>query len=341
MRLRHALACALLGMAVPPAHAQSALSRGHALSAADCASPADMVVETDPAPLDRTYMRVQHMGDPGTVELQGQVANAVTWDVGRATGLEVPAAAQRGFRDAPPPAAANAFQLWCDGAGFLIDTASFPHHAPLVGEGPSVSIARDFSTPLPAFRNGASLAIEATVRLPTLRNQRLPVISEGTAQLGFFYYVQDSTSGVAIAQLVALFDNRPAGVDGSGVESILSDGHVAFMTSPLATADATGRPVRYVTYAGVGPATQLEQPWTDARTFVARITPANFRAALETLRAGPLPQISPDPADYRVLSFGVLGEVFPGTGDADNVAFGASVTGLALREVPLLGLRRH
>ena len=341
MRPRHALAGVLLAIAPPLAHAQSALARGHALSAADCASPADMVVESDPAPLDRTYLRVQHMGDPGTAELQGEVANAVTWDVGRATGLEVPMAAQRGFRDTPPPAATNAFQLSCDGAGFLIDTASFPHHAPLVGEGPSVSIARDFGTPLPAFQDGASLVIEATVRLPTLRNQRLPVVVDGTAQLSFFYYVQDSTSGVAIAQLVALFDNRPAGVDGSGVESILSDGHVAFMTSPLASTDATGAAVRFVTYAGVGPATQLERPWTDARTFVARVTPANFRAALATLRAGPLPRISADPADYRVLSFGVLGEVFPGTGDADNVALGASVTGLALREVPLVGLRRR
>jgi hypothetical protein len=341
MRPARTLACAVLSLAIPHAMAQSALSRGHALSPADCASPADMVAEAAAAPVDRTYLRVQHMGDPGTPELEQQVAHAITWDAGLETGLEAPPAAQRGFRDAPPPAAANAFQLWCDGAGFVIDTRSFPHHAPLVGEGPSVSVARDFSVPLPAFRNGASLTLEATVRLPTLRNQRLPVITEGTAQLSFFYYVQDSTSGVAIAQLVALFDNRPAGVNGSGVESILSDGHVAFMTSPLAATDATGRPVRYVTYAGVGPGTRFEQPWSEARTFVARITPANFRAALETLRAGPLPQISADPADYRVLSFGVLGEVFPGTGDADNVALGASVTGLALREVPLLGLRRH
>jgi hypothetical protein len=38
------------------------------------------------------------------------------------------------------------------------------------------------------------------------------------------------------------------------------------------------------------------------------------------------------PEDYRVTSFGLLGEVFPGTGDAHEVALGASVTDLTLSE---------
>ena len=338
MKARAWLAGALLALAATPAAAQSAIARGRALSPPDCASPADMVAESDPAPLERTYLRVQHIGDPGTVELAQQVANAVTWDVGAVSGLEVPAAGQRGFRDARPPGGASAFQLWCDGAGFFIDTATFAHRAPLVGEGPSVSVARDFATPRPAFRDGASLVIEGTVRVPWVRNQRTPVVTEGTAQVSFFCYLQDATTGIVIAQLVALFENRAPGVNGSGVESILSDGHVDFMTSPLASADASGKAVRFVTYAGTGPAMQFATPWNDARTFVARITPAGFRAALEVLRAGPLSQVSPDPRDYRILSFGLLGEVFPGTGDEDNVSLGASVTGLALREVPLAGV---
>jgi hypothetical protein len=45
-----------------------------------------------------------------------------------------------------------------------------------------------------------------------------------------------------------------------------------------------------------------------------------------------LPNISPRPEDYRISLFGVLGEIFPGTATAHEVALGASVTNLKLAE---------
>jgi hypothetical protein len=338
-RLKHAIAALAACLAIAGADAQNPLARGSAVSPADCAATNDMVGEFAPAPTDRTYMRVQHMGDPGTEELERQVANIVTWDVGAVTGFDVPAQAQRGYGNEPPPAGTSAFQLLCNGAGFFINTFRFSHRSPLVGEGPNVSVARDFTHAFPAFRDGASLVIEATVRVPWLRNQRTPVVTAGTAQVGFFYYAQDSRTGTVIAHLLAAFDNRPPGVNGSGVESWGSDGVVAFVSSPIAPVDAFGNPVRFLSYTAASATMQFERPWPEARRFTVRITPRNFGAALELLRAGPLPGISGDPADYRILSFGLLAEVFPGTGDEDNVSLGGSVTDLVLREVPLARAR--
>lgn len=322
------------------AYAANPLARGTAVSPADCPDTRDMVVEYDAAPTDRTYLRVQHIGDPGTEELAAEAGNVVTWDVGVVTGFETGSGAQRGYRDEPPPVATSAFQLACGGAGFFINTLQFSHRSPLVGEGPNVSVARDFGRPFPAFHDGASIVIEGTIRVPWVSNQRTPVVSEGTAQVGFFYYAQDSRSGMVIAHLLAVFDNRAPGTNGSGVESWGSDGHVAFISSPIAAVDGLGDPVRFLSYSPASATMQYQRGWQEPRRFVARISPDNFRSALELLRAGSLPQISGDPQDYRILSFGVLGEVFPGTGDEDNVALGASVTDLALREIPLAGVRR-
>jgi hypothetical protein len=318
------------------AHSQNPLARGDAPSPPDCARPADMVTEYDPAPFDRTYMRVQHIGDPGTAELAGQVANDVTWAVQGMTGIAVPAGAQRGYRDEAQ--AASAFQLWCNAAGAFIDTWSFSHRAPLVGEGPSASVARDFTQALPVFRDGGSMVIEGTIRIPWIRNQRPPV-DAGTAQVSFFYYAQDTRSGKVIAHLLAIFENRAPGVNGAGVENWGDDGNVAFVSSPIASEDANGNAVRFLSYSPANPAMQFREPFAEPRTYRARISAENFRAALDVLRAGPAPEISGDPADYRVISFGLLAEVFPGTGDEDNVSLGVSVVDLVLRRVP--GHARH
>jgi hypothetical protein len=163
--------------------------------------------------------------------------------------------------------------------------------------------------------------------------QQLPVTSWGTAQVGFFQYVRDRTSGVYIAQLVQLFDNRVPGTHGAATEYLGSDGVVAFVSSPLLARDAaSGREVRFITPAGGE--RMSSQPWAEARDFRVRVTRANFQAAIDELRAGPLPQISPDVEDYGLTLFGILGEVFPGPGDANNVALGASVERLRLSRIP-------
>jgi hypothetical protein len=329
-------------LALPGALASAAdnpLTRFRAISAPDCAGPANFVAEEQGAPLDQTYMRVQHIGAPYSEALDFEVANPVTWNVGELTGFDARgyAGAQRGFRDAGPPVAASAFQLHCARAGFLINTWQFDHSSPLFGEGPSVSIARDFAPFRPAFANHASIAMEADVKVPWIANERVPVAA-GTAQVSFFYYAWDSRSGKYIAQLAQLFENRAPGVGGSGVENIDNDGIVNFAVSPLARLDALGHPVRYVTVASDGPQMQYQHPWSEPRHFRAVVTWANFAAVLADLRVRQ-PELSPDPADYRLVMFGILGEVFPGTGDEDNVALAGSVDNLSLSEVPFSAVR--
>ena len=314
---------------------QAAPPRALFHSPPDCVTPANMIAEAAVEPKNQTHMRVQHMGDPGTAELAGEIANPITWNVGELTGFDARgiAGAQRGYRDAGPPDAASAFQLNCDHAGFFINTWQFSHAAPLFGEGPSVSIGRSFAPFVPAFRDGAALVIEADIKVPWIRNARTPV-ADGTAQVSFFYYLRDSVSGKEIAHVVQLFENRAPAAGGAGVENLNSDGVVNFASSPLSPLDSLGRPVRYATVAAGSAQMQYQQPWSESRHFRAIITRANIAAVLADLRAGRQPELSPEPSDYSVIFFGVLGEVFPGTGNADNVALAASVSGLSLGELP-------
>jgi hypothetical protein len=324
------LAAVLLAAGLSATATDNPLARFRTLSDADCVTAANMVAESDAAPVNATYMRVQSMGDPGTAELAGEITNVVTWNVGAFTGLDAPAAMQRGFRDQGPPAPESAFQLSCDSAGFFIDTSRFSHTVALVGQGPNVSIARTLSPPIPAFSGGASLLVEADIRVPWMQSQAAPVF-EGTAQLGFFVYLQDRRSGTVVAQLASVYDNRPPGVDGSGVEGLGSDGFTAFISSPLAPFDGLGRSVRFVTSL---PQMQYVDTWVDSRHFSVVVTPANFAAALAQLRQT-LPALSADPSDYSVTLVGVGGEVIAGTGNEHNVSLGASASGLVLRELPV------
>ena len=304
------------------------------VSEPDCVTPANLIAEAADAPKNATFMRVQHMGDLATAELAGQISNVVTWSVGDLTGFYPPDAvatgAQRGYRDAPPPAAASVFQLSCGGAGFLINTFQFRHTLPLVGEGPSISIARE---PLPEAnvfpRTSTTMTIEANVNLKHVLYQA-PHTADGTAQLSFFYYARDTTTNTSIAHVIGLFDSRADGVNGVGSETVASDGHVSFVGSPLRATDTAGAPIRYVV---VGPGSDTMHnvdAWSRPIFFRAQVPYENFRQMLLRLRGGPLPNISPRPEDYRITLFGVLGEVFPGTGSDHNVTLGASTTDLRL-----------
>ena len=286
------------------------------------------------APSNATHLRVQHMGDPGTAELAGEIANRVTWKVGDLTGFYPPDSdlnfSQRGYRDLGPPVAASAFQLWCNGAGFLINTSQFSHAVAIVGAGPSASVARTFSSPPVLYRGpGSVLTIDAAINLKSV-NYQASNAAEGVAQLSFFYYVKDSTSGTLFAHVVQVFDSRPLGIGGTGFESVGSDGQVAFVSSPLLDVDAAGSPPKYASAGPLSDRMHTVQPWGNANFFQAQVSYSKFKAMLDLLRGGPLPLISSRPEDYRLYSFGVLGEVFAGTSSDHNVTLGASVFDLRL-----------
>lgn len=303
------------------------------VSAPDCVGAANFVSQSAAAPANATFMRVQHIGDAGTAEQAGQVANPVTWAVGDVTGLYPPepaSAAQRGFRNDPPPVASSAFQLSCAAAGFWIDTARFSHAKPLTGEGPSITVARELQPFARIYRSPAdTMTMEAQVQVKTLLT-RQPHVAEGTAQVSFAYYARDLTTTTEFIQVIGLFDSRPLGVGGSGAEGLSSDGNNAFISSPLRAADAGGVPVRYVTVGGDTETLRTVTAWDRPLLFRARVTYANFQAMLLRLKAGPLPAISTRPEDYRITLFGVLAEVFPGTGTDYEVAIGGQVKDLRL-----------
>ena len=67
-------------------------ARYRVVSAPDCVDAANVIAEFATAPTNATYMRVQHIGDPGSAELAGEIAGVVTWNVGALSGFGVPAA---------------------------------------------------------------------------------------------------------------------------------------------------------------------------------------------------------------------------------------------------------
>ena len=306
------------------------------VSPPDCVDATGIIPELTAAPLNTTYMRVQHIGDPGSPELEHEVANVVTWSVGDATGFFPPDSSyphsQRGFRDLGPPNPASAFQLWCNSAGFLINSRRFSHTQPLTLEGPSASVARDLVPAADVFRNWTSaLTIDAQISVPYVDNESSPVI-DGTAQVSFFYYARDMTTGIVFAHVIALFDNRAPGVNGTAGESISADAYTAFVVSPLRPTLFDGSAAQFVTVGPGSDQMRFRFQWPEKSYFQARIPYANFRAMLVRLQQDSLPAISTRPEDYRITSFGVLGEIFPGTGTDHEVALGASVTDLRLSE---------
>jgi hypothetical protein len=325
--IRALLAAAVACAAPARATVDNPAARFVTLSAPDCAGPENIIAEAAGAPANATYLRVQHIGDLGTEELEREVANVVTWDVGALTGFHAPASAQRGYRDVGLPEGASAFQLMCGTSGFLINTWQFSHTVPLFGEGPSASIARDLVPPPAAFRDaGSTLLIEARVSVPWIGTTSPSARAVG--QVSLFYYARDVTSGTLIAHVIELFDSRAAG-EGTGYEGLGNDGVVAFASSPLATLDASGAPVQFVRVSPGSASMRFVQPWSESTLFRAELPYANFRAMLTRMKNEGSPALSVDPADYRIVLFGVLGEVSVGTGP-DNVSMGASASDLKL-----------
>jgi len=150
--------------------------------------------------------------------------------------------------------------------------------------------------------------------------------------VSFMYYAEDTTTGAFFGHTIQLYDNRAAGVNGAGTEAVSADAYNAFVISPLAAQTADGMATEFVAVAPGSSSLQFAAPWSEPRLFRVHITYARFEAMLARLIRDALPSISRHPEDYRINLFGVLGEVFPGTGTDHEVALGASVTNLTLAE---------
>jgi hypothetical protein len=325
-RWKRAASAALFLFALPAAAANPA-ARFETLSDVDCPGPGQIIAETAPAPVALTHLRVQYMGDPGSDQLAREIASTITWDVGNYTGLHVPASAQRGYEDGPPRHG-NAFQLDCNGAGFFIDTSSFPHSVPIFGAGPSVGIARLFEPAIRAFGDTSStLIFEARIAVPWVSTPTAPV--EGAAQVSLLYYARDLTGSAVFAHVIGLFDNRAPELAAS-VETVQWDGEVFFVGSLLRD-EASGFPApRYVRVPPFSQQMRFHAPFTQPLLFRAELPYAVFRDLLVRFKADAGIAMSTDPRDYGITVVGVLGEVFPGTGTAHEVSIGASVTELRL-----------
>ena len=103
------------------------------------ASTAAILPEFQQGEMDKFVMNVRHMGDPGTPQLLGEVANSVTWDVSRYSGFSPPTPIsnfQKGYENIGGDVGDNAFQSYGDTVGGIINTWSFPHNTPVVGPRP-------------------------------------------------------------------------------------------------------------------------------------------------------------------------------------------------------------
>jgi hypothetical protein len=134
------------------------------------------------------------------------------------------------------------------------------------------------------------------------------------------------------AHVIALFDNRASGVNGSGSEAVSADAYTAFVVSPLRAQTSEGVPTRFVTASPLSAVEQVGAGWPDRRYFRAHVSYVQFRGMLARLRQDSLPTISPRPEDYRITLFGLLGEIFPGTTRDHEVGLAASVVGMQLSE---------
>jgi hypothetical protein len=257
---------------------------------------------------DQTWrMNVRHMGNPGTAELDQQVANPVTWDVGFYTGLHVDDPRvqwQRGFLDLGPPDGTNAFQVQCTAAGSMINTYSFDRSEPVVGGGPNVTYGYDLATIdiRPWGEQRQQLVLRLDAEIPWLS-----VVADAVGQFSMYGYFVDVSTGIVVAQLYGIFDSRADGV-GSGFEFVGNDTFVNFASGPIDTG---------LRYSQPGPGSDVMHHvngFAGLRTFEAVVTTAQWQNVIADInvrrqQAGQM-LMSTLVSDYRVTGVGWLQEVF-------------------------------
>lgn len=226
----------------------------------------------------------------------------------------------------------SGFQMKCDGVGSFIDTGTFLPQA-LLGTGPHSSYFFDFRddadplslSKLPAVYDSnpdSDFLLEAMVEVPWLQRSG-PADDPATgalavAQVSLAAYVRDSHSGKMFAYAVMLYQNRAR-----EAALVAQDEEVAYVSTPFETNEFVTLPPQS---AGFTSAT-----WTGLKLFRIHVPQAKFRLALAKVnafcaaaenraRSFCSATFSSDPADYQLVAFGTLHEVF--TGPANRVSTG-------------------
>ncbi|HEY3178409.1 MAG TPA: hypothetical protein VGL25_05965 [Casimicrobiaceae bacterium] len=314
---------------------------------------ADDVLPTEApqaVPNGRYYLVVRYLG-------KDAVASPADYDFGHfsvsyparelrgfpVTGLTVPAPASTWQRARLADATvddSSAFQIYCDHAGSFINSWTFPNR-PVTGGGPHAIYAYNFdSRSWPSIfddKPATDFALQANIEIPWFRTwidpQSRPTLPP-IGQVSLFAYFHDRLTDKPFAFLLAVFDNRFGEV--LRYQTYVShDGELPFVSLPLN---------RHAPYATPYPksAQFTGTTWSGLRLFGARITQAQFRAALKDLNAYcaarvDLPNCASAPGigaayntnitDYALTSFGVLHEIF-GTDAHNHLSMGVHVSGL-------------
>ncbi len=286
------------------------------------ADPDPAFVLDQPAPEDRYILVVRHMDSDA-------LSTKPSYDYGALgeqplTGFH-PDVPRDFWQRAKADVDANyssAFQLQCADAGMFINTWRFEPQT-LIDEGPHAAYTYAFSDWPPIYDGNpdTDFVLQASLEVPWLYRPAGEAIAQIYFQARFF----DASSGKPLQMTLLVFANEGIAyspyVDYARNDSL-------FVSAPLTTtAIATRSPYSYGATA---------EPWTGLRFFRAQITPANFGAAVALVnqfcaRRPDIPDcaippgrdlaLSRDPADYRLIEFSVITEVF----NADTGRNGMSV----------------
>ncbi len=226
----------------------------------------------------------------------------------------------------------SGFQLKCDDFGSFIDTGTFAPQ-PLRGTGPHAAYFFDFRDPsdpqslgqLPPVYDGnvdTDFVLQAQVEIPWLQRSG-PAEDPATgalavAQVSLAAYLRDSRSGKMFAYAVMLYQNRAR-----EATQVAQDEEVAYVSTPSESNE-------FVTMAPDS-AGFSSSTWTGLRQYSVHVPQAKFRLALARVnafcalaenRARPFctSTFSSEPADYQLVAFGALHEVF--TGPQNRVSSG-------------------
>ncbi|MDC0711045.1 hypothetical protein POL68_21415 [Stigmatella sp. ncwal1] len=279
------------------------------------------------------YLNVRHMGDPGSAELAGEVANLVTWDAGQYTGFTPPFPYenwQRGYYNYGPPTGSNAFQAYCYNIGSMINTWGFPHTVPVTGGGPHSVYEVRYSNPVTPWRTASSeLTLQANIKIPWVATW-----SGGIGQLSFIFYLRDTVSNKLFAYVMGVFDTRPFG-DGNGTEAVSSDTFTPFVSVPFTSN------LQYATVSPFSATMRNVYPWSTGDFFRIHVSASKLQAAINAVNANypgtnlsstPKPGCAFTACNYELLEAGVLHEVFVGTNASTNISMGVNIYGFAVYE---------